>query len=70
MNRLFCLRWISNTQRKENFSHEARTTPLIVLDLRGSDARLTADAFHDAADNLTRLRQPASASLAQKKCDL
>jgi len=24
MNRLVCLRWISKTQRKENFSREAR----------------------------------------------
>jgi hypothetical protein len=28
MNRLVCLRWISKTQRKENFSREARVAPL------------------------------------------
>jgi len=27
MNRLVCLRWISKTQRKENFSGEARVAP-------------------------------------------
>src|SRR5262249_27369506 len=28
MNRLVCLRWSSTTQRKENFSREARVAPL------------------------------------------
>jgi hypothetical protein len=28
MNRLVCLHWISKTQRKENFSREARIEPL------------------------------------------
>jgi hypothetical protein len=28
MNRLICLRWISNPQRKENLSREAQVAPL------------------------------------------
>jgi hypothetical protein len=28
LNRLVCLRWTSKTQRKGNFSHEARAVPL------------------------------------------